>query len=376
MKIKRAGTMKVLLLSVTISIFSCKKEKVEDLKGETKVETKADPRIDTRGLDQYIRVAETLADNKEPAQVEWDSLFRTVFYNRYNEFGVLKKEDEQKRMRQVYQQSDASPSGERDQHLEYKKKLPELKKFSTSLKDGSVIAEAQKYVLPMLPERLQGKPMPGIKYAYNVEPEALGSDNPVIQDALLSYNADGYVKGLLTAHEAFHYITIAATFDRLKVPLDDPRVTLAFPLLNISQEGMADLIDKDIFLKQESPLREFFGSLASTPEEEQLSKRFIESLNAVLEKASKGEEVPDASELRKTIMAQGGHQPGRYMGKLIKQAGLLNEVIAEVDNPFQFFFSYNKAASQSSGKYPVFSTAAIGVLEKLEMEIITPLNPK
>ncbi|HLK97056.1 MAG TPA: DUF5700 domain-containing putative Zn-dependent protease, partial [Hymenobacter sp.] len=73
------------------------------------------------------------------------------------------------------------------------------------------------------------------------------------------------------------------------------------------------------------------------------------------------------------VLAAAGHQPGQYMGNAIKQANLLGEVVADVDNLFQFFYSYNKAAVQLSGDYPVFSTTAINYLKRVESQLISPL---
>jgi hypothetical protein len=71
---------------------------------------------------------------------------------------------------------------------------------------------------------------------------------------------------------------------------------------------------------------------------------------------------------------QGGHRPGRYMGKAIKQAGLLEELKVDVENPYHFLYMYNKAAVQSNGTDPILSSKALDFLRKKSHKLLNPCS--
>ena len=210
-------------------------------------------------------------------------------------------------------------------------------------------------------------------YTYYLAEEANGLPDMILQDALLAYKIDSYAKGILTAHEAFHSVVTVALFKRYKVQLaaTDARFILSQALVGIAQEGIADLIDKETLGKVGSPVYDLVQ--AYTADDKAKSTAFINALNAELIRLSAQEVISNPAQFRQSVLAFAGHQPGRYMGNAIKQAGLLNEVIADVENPFQFIYTYHKVATQSPGTYPVFSAAAITYLKKVERELLQPL---
>jgi hypothetical protein len=371
----RAITIKqlaILLSFVPLWLTSCKKDKDENLP------TVADARIDTRGLDYYIKIAETLLSKQEPPQADWDSLLATPVYKRYIDLGAIKPEEVKEEMRLVYKEPTLTADQQKKNahHLNYKANLANLKSYSASLKDGSVRPLIKQYLFPYLPARLQKEErIPTIVYTFFFREEATAYENSLVQDALLSYKWDSYAKGLLSAHEAYHFITGESVTKRTKLSQSDyetPKGILAFTLLKIAQEGVADLIDKDIVFKPDSPFYEEWKEVAEN--EEQVSKGFLGKLNEAFIQYSQDQTLPNSSQFLQTVTAFGGHQPGRYMGKAIKQAGLLEELKVDVENPYHFLYMYNKSATQSNGAYPILSSEALDFLRKEEPQIFDPLK--
>ncbi|MBD2767258.1 hypothetical protein IC235_05075 [Hymenobacter sp. BT664] len=370
----KTSTIFRLLLAPLLLLTACKKDADVTPSGPSG----PDLRVDTKPLDYYIKIAETLSAKQEPPQADWDALLGTYIYDLLIKRGISTAQEQQDYMRGTYKVPEILTPEQRAflaYQFEYKSNLPQLKAYSASLNDGSLrIGQAVKqHLYPMLPPRLQQESLiPPITYSYFGQGQANGFADIVIQDALLAYKIDSYArgKGTLTAHEAFHSVTGVALQKRLKLQLPDTdaRVILKDALRGISGEGLADLIDKEILGSPDSPV----ASLVPRYDDENLSKNYIRALNAELERLSTQEVISNATQFRETVLTDAGHQPGKYMGKAIKQANLLGEIVPDVENPFQFFYSYNKAATQLSGDYPVFSTTAINYLKRVESQLINP----
>jgi hypothetical protein len=361
----------LLLALMPLLLASCKKE--NDVSPTPQVTAAG---IDTRGLDYYIKIAETLSARQEPAQADWDSLFETPAYKIIIGKGIT-PEVIKADMRPAYTEHTLTPDQQKRHahHLLYKNNLSQLKRYSASVKDGSVRTALKQYLHPYLPVRLQKDELiPPIVYTYYLSLEANGAVDMILQDAYLAYLIDNYAKGILTAHEAFHSVVTGAQNRRLKISrsnAEDPQAILFSTLNGISQEGVADLIDKEVLFRTDSPVYDYLKDL--TKDEDQKARNYLLKLNEELVKSSANGTLHNPSEFEQTVTGDAGHLPGRFMGKVINQAGILDEVITDVENPFQFIYTYNKAASQSQGGYPVFSEAAIAYLKKVEKELIQPL---
>ncbi|KOY86659.1 hypothetical protein AD998_11350 [bacterium 336/3] len=333
--------------------------------------------IDTRGLDRYINIAQRLSNQQEPSQQEWDSLFVTPFYHLFIYQYKYSTPDEQKNeLRVVYKSQNYTSEqlAKYAHHFEYKKRLDSLQAYSNNIKNGLIREELKKYLFPYLPKRLQNMEVPPVVYTYYFGEEANGLENMILQDALLAFKVDNYAKGVLTAHEAFHSIATKSLISRYQVKLKstDVRSIITESLIGISQEGIADLIDKEILGKVGSPVYDVFQTF--TVNEEEKSINFIKNLDKELIRISQNPFISDLKAFKQSIMAYAGHQPGRYMGKAIKITGQLNDLITDIENPFAFIYAYNKAANQLKGNYPVFSNESLNYLKSIEQQIIKPLN--
>jgi len=191
----------------------------------------------------------------------------------------------------------------------------------------------------------------------------------VINDLLHSYRIDNYKPGLLAAHEAFHSFVSVAFQKALKKNIDynAPDFNLLYVLENVSEEGIADLIDKPLLLKKESPVYEQVKQL--TINDEILSIKYIRSIDSLLKLCFSSEQVIQQfngfADLANALGTNGGHIPGRFMGTVIQKAGLLQKHIITVEDPISFMITYNEAAKKYPGTYPVFSKESVEYLKQL-----------
>ena len=58
--------------------------------------------------------------------------------------------------------------------------------------------------------------------------------------------------------------------------------------------------------------------------------------------------------------------PGLYMVDIIRRNGLEERLIEHDDDPFQFFYLYNKAAAKDPAKPPMFSSSSMAYLRDLD----------
>ncbi|HEX8577659.1 MAG TPA: DUF5700 domain-containing putative Zn-dependent protease [Flavobacterium sp.] len=339
--------------------------------------------LDTSGLDLYIKNAEKLQAGTEPSEAEWNAYFDTPFLKGFMETRGFNDEQKQElkqglkiTMRTAYQNlppGNLTPGlqGMYEHNLRYKTKLNELKEYSTQLNNGNMRQVIANIIAPFLPARLQNEDLiPPALYAFHIlGAEATGTPDALEMDAMLSYTIDSYplTRGYAAAHEAYHSVTLAALEKRrIPIPAGDPRNEVLSTLKLISQEGIADLIDKDLTLRPDSPVYSYW--LFMIENEQQNAISFINNLNTIAEGLSRGEVINLPTNL------YGGHQPGRYMGRMIRETGGFRDLIVDPENPFAFLYIYNTAARRlGSSDYPVFSDTAINFLRQLESQLIRPL---
>lgn len=112
--------------------------------------------------------------------------------------------------------------------------------------------------------------------------------------------------------------------------------------------------------------------------DEVLSFRYIRSLDSLLTLAFKSEKVLENFEsfsaFANKFGSNGGHIPGRFMGSVIKDSGLLHKHLQEVENPVSFFLTYNEAVKALGKKYPVFSMESIKYLQTLKKKYLKEMN--
>jgi hypothetical protein len=332
-------------------------------------------KVNTSAAEAYFKVADALKSGGDENTTAWQALFGTPVYQMMIAGSAIDTVALKVDMRRVFASSTSFSQSELSAkelyHKSYKDNQSQLEKYIAVL-HGPGIADSVKALLyPYLPVRLQSDLLfPALFYLNYGAPEATGYGGIVINDLLHSYRIDNYKLGLLTAHEAFHSIVSVAFQQALKknINYNAADFNLLYFLQNISEEGIADLIDKPLLLKKGSPVYEEVKQL--TTNDEILSIKYIRDIDSLLKLCLKSEQALQQynsfGDLANTFGRNGGHIPGRFMGTIIQKAGLLQKHIIAVEDPISFILSYNNAATENRGKYPVFSKESIEYLQQLK----------
>ena len=322
-------------------------------------------KLNTSSAEQYLKMAELLQADIEPQNSDWFALFNTSVYQMMIAGNAIDTTELKSLMKKVFKPSMTQVSlkdlsSTEAYHYSYLTNQTQLKSYINSLKSNNTVDSVKFLLYPYLPKQYQKDELfPALLYCNYGTAEATGFGGIVINDLLLSYKIDSYKLGLLTAHEAFHSIVSIGFQQALKKGIDvnTPEFNLLYFLQNISEEGIADLIDKPLLLQNNSPVYNETKKLVEN--DESLSINYIKKIDSLLKGALSNvnslNEYKNFTQLANIYGQNGGHIPGRFMGLIIKDGGILEKHISSVQNPISFFLSYNNAAKLQAGKYPVFS---------------------
>jgi hypothetical protein len=193
-----------------------------------------------------------------------------------------------------------------------------------------------------------------------------GMQGYVFNSALQTAYLDKKDLDLISSHEAYHSITSSIFFKKFKGLFNskaDETVTSRQNLVSflefVSEEGIADLIDKKIISSGTSPLVEEIRKLRVN--EVYRSEQKIRQLDSLLANNAVGSNFSNLN----GFSENGGHIPGRYMGEKIQAAKLLDDFVEHTGNPFRFFYLYNEAVKDLASA-PKFSDKSISNLKALE----------
>lgn len=259
-----------------------------------------------------------------------------------------------------------------DYHLmvKYRDNEPIIRKSINQVKNTNIDTRVKKRLKPFYPKSLD---LDGFKlnYIYLFMDEGNGGLpgyilNSALQTAYLGKeNID-----IIASHEAYHSITSSIFSNKYKKLLEaQPNDTttnyqnLLWYLEIVSEEGIADLIDKEILSTTSSPLAQEIRELRK--DEAAKAKRIIHQVDSLLANSQGRLNFLTLN----NIMENGGHIPGRYMGEKIKEANLLDEYTKHTGNPFQFFYLYHKAV-ENKPSIPKFSNESIAYIKALEAFIL------
>jgi hypothetical protein len=195
--------------------------------------------------------------------------------------------------------------------------------------------------------------------------DANGNSQGIVMDLLVSHDMEKFRPGIFSGHEMLHY---ALAYCRIKTRrfkhIPDQHLAVFIAVNGISEEGIADLIDKpDLLFNEQSTymLRDTFHTIYVN------SAEYVRKINDALEKLSVQQTTPYTTMAYwQTLMPVSGHIPGLFMGQVIRRNGLEQKLKDRIDNPFQFFYLYNDAARNDQEKPPVFSRESIRYLKLLE----------
>ena len=331
-------------------------------------------KVNTLGAEAYLKLASELMTVHQDNPHQWQLFFQIPIYQMLIAGEAIDTTALKLEMLHVFAPTTATSnttfSLKEKYHEAYKDQINELTTYIRMLHTLNVKDSVKVLLQPYLPVRLQTEELfPTLFYLNYGRAEATGLGGIVINDLLLSYRIDSYKFGLLAAHEAFHSIVSSAFQQKLKKDIDYNAAdfNLLYFLQNVSEEGVADLIDKPLLLHHDSPLFQELKQM--TENDEEFSLTYIRRLDSVLAFTFVSGQLPPQyrsfADFANSFGKNGGHMPGRLMGKVIKNAGLLGTHLETIEDPISFILAYNKAVGKSKKKYPVFSNESVTYLQRL-----------
>jgi len=154
-------------------------------------------------------------------------------------------------------------------------------------------------------------------------------------------------------------------YDVDAIPEEDK--ALVRTLETIQLEGVGDHIDKEYFVYSENhsyPDYKFESEFKATLDNiYQTITAFDEVFRNMAQETTKSKK---SLEDLKVFTPSYGNPLGYYMSTIIIKNSLLNELLTNLNNPFNFFRLYNKAVSKDRVEIPSFSEETINQIIKLE----------
>jgi len=201
----------------------------------------------------------------------------------------------------------------------------------------------------------------------NIYYEALGNDATSQAEGLFYSlrsvrEADAVKPGILQGHEMHHQLRPRKDFG----PVADDDQGLMGIIGSIQNEGLADLIDKRVELAEPGDprgIREWILDPAPA---------FIHRMDSAIQSRARGGAPASVRYYRQLSRGSNGHLPGFFMAGIIERNGYVKQLITAADDPFAFFYLYQKAAKKDREHAPLFSQAAMRYLKELERTYARP----
>lgn len=336
----------------------------------------SDEFLDFSAVESYFLLGEKIEQNIEPTTEEWKRYFEAPINALMFSAGALDSTEFRSQLRRAY--ADPNISSKHidvkglQHHYKYKAHNEDLRRHIHFLKSSPVLDSIYIYLNPYLPKRLSRKEdIPRQYYVFYGSEDATGGIDMVINDLLLSYKVDNYRLGLLSAHESFHSIVTNAFANMLLTPdvESNANLDLLYFLSTISQEGIADLIDKPLLVRPGSPLKKETELMLE--EELESATKYISKLDSILN-ITEGDFPHPFSVLFGNYCKNGGHIPGRLMGKAIEDCGLMQDLVPQIEDPILFIELYNKAVISCRLDLPRFSDKSIKYFVRLRQRYLKP----
>ncbi len=243
----------------------------------------------------------------------------------------------------------------------YKKYEKELKKFQSTVGTPEYLEAGYRNTFGWLPKKLQIKNSAINIYLLGIENDAIAGPSGLVLTLWNLYNADKIQVGGLLGHEMHHYLRSPYGFKNISKE-DEGLLYFLHVTLN---EGSADLIEKptNIAHNDEIPyglqIRDFL--LPQADSIVQVANQNIEAMQR-----SGGKIFKTEKDYRNLVKWTSGHNTGYFMADIIVRNGYRNQLLAIIQNPFQFIQLYNRAAKKDAKKPPLFSEDALKYVKTME----------
>ncbi len=244
---------------------------------------------------------------------------------------------------------------------EYRLHEEEMKSYLQNLEKekDDYFKIAYSYSYQMLP-KVYRKTAPGYKVTIiPVHNDAHIENEWMVFSLMASYFSDLNKYGILAGHEFHHVLRPRMLFETE----EQDKVVVAL-LQRILNEGSADLIDKPYEGENATQLLEFQRGYPESFIQE--GKKIIQHIDSLL-----SSNELDFSKLTLGMLLDtwntSGHIPGYYMANIIDKNGFKEELIAHIEDPFEFVYLYVKAAKKDREAYRL-SDKTINLIKSIDQK--------
>jgi hypothetical protein len=240
----------------------------------------------------------------------------------------------------------------------YKANEPQLREYLQKIladKDA-YLAALYKEAYSLLPKHMHNTSPQATLYFNALGNDALANKGNVVLTLWGTYVYDRTKYGILGGHELHHLIRKQKNYT--VVEKDESLLLMLNLLLN---EGAPDLIDKRYTMDKGMPEDMQLGDYML-----QLGQKQLPKVDEVIRDIATGAKTYNSKDIKQQVIGMSGHVPGYYMADIIERNGLKKKLVANIDNPFQFIYLYNKAAKKDKTKPFVFSQETIAYLKDME----------
>jgi len=241
----------------------------------------------------------------------------------------------------------------------YKANEPQLREFLQNIlaDEEAYLASLYKVTYTMLPKRMHLTKPEATLYFNALGNDAVANRGNLVLTLSGTYIYDKSKYGILGGHELHHLVRAEKKYT---IAEKDKSLFLMLGLL--LNEGAPDLIDKRFTMSEDMPEDMRWGAYLL-----QLGEKQMPKLDEALLEMAAGTKTYTSQEIKQQVVGMSGHIPGFYMADIIERNGLKKKLIANIDDPFQFVYLYNKAAKKDKAKPFVFSKEAMAYLKQVEV---------
>ncbi|MBF8964131.1 hypothetical protein I0P70_12825 [Pontibacter sp. FD36] len=208
----------------------------------------------------------------------------------------------------------------------------------------------------MLPKRMHHTRPELTLYFNALGNDAVANHGNVVLTLWGTYVYDRENYGILGGHELHH-----AVRSQKKYAVAEKDESLLLMLQLLLNEGAPDLIDKHFTMSENMPEDMRWGNYLL-----QLGQTQLPKVDEAIREMAAGTKVYTSQQIKQQVIGMSGHIPGFYMADVIARNGLKKKLIANIDNPFQFIYLYNRAAKKDKAKPVQFSKESIAYLKEVE----------
>jgi len=320
--------------------------------------------INTEAVTKYWELTDSLKHNKPITDEQWEHFINIEGNKTYasSEFDSVRLIRYRKAIEIVYMPANDSLLQARLKAKDwycilakrYKDEEEQLKVYLANITENpDYFNQAYQYVYEYLPKKSQHR-VKDVKLYYNcLSNDAISYPNGLFFSLLSVIDNSKTKTGTLEAHELHHRLREEIDISKNQ---DAKDAGLLWAVHNIPNEGIADMIDKT--WEKPEDIKEWLIDPAPAT---------IKSLDSCIMMLALNKDNLQTERYYRTLLKRTtGHMPGFYMAQIIVKNGYKQQMIDGSDNPFAFFYLYNKAAVKDAAHPPMFSAKSIAYLGLLE----------